>query len=128
MESQKVTMLKTKQMKRNNWKKRTLNQKRIGDKESYKYLWILEAYSIMHSIWSNFSPLHHSQVDHLSHPIMLALVFLLRQFSAFILSDWLFHVSEKTRGVVAKILDCDLEVSEFELQSCYYVHFQTNTL
>ena len=29
---------------------------------------------------------------------------------------------------MAKVLDCDLEVSEFEFQSCYYGHFQTNTL
>ena len=32
------------------------------------------------------------------------------------------------RGVMAKVLDCSLEVSEFELQSGYYVLFQTNTL
>ena len=30
--------------------------------------------------------------------------------------------------VVANVLDCDIVVSEFELQSRYYVHFQTNTL
>ena len=29
---------------------------------------------------------------------------------------------------MAKVLDCSLELSKFELQSCYYVHFQTNTL
>ena len=32
------------------------------------------------------------------------------------------------RGIMAKELDCGFEVSEFELQSCYYVHFRTNTL
>ena len=31
-------------------------------------------------------------------------------------------------GVMAKVLDYDLEVSEFELQSRYYVDFRTNTL
>ena len=31
-------------------------------------------------------------------------------------------------GVIAKVLDCDLEESEFELQSYYYVYFRTNTL
>ena len=31
------------------------------------------------------------------------------------------------RGVVAKVLECDLEVSKFEPQSHYYVHFRTNT-
>ena len=30
--------------------------------------------------------------------------------------------------VVANVLDCGFEVSEFELQSRYYVHFWTNTL
>ena len=29
---------------------------------------------------------------------------------------------------MAKVLDSDILVSEFEFQSCYYDHFQTNTL
>ena len=29
---------------------------------------------------------------------------------------------------MAKVLDYDLEVSDLELQSPYYVHFRTNTL
>ena len=29
---------------------------------------------------------------------------------------------------VSKIMDCGIVVSKFVLQSCYYVHFQTNTL
>ena len=33
-----------------------------------------------------------------------------------------------SRGVVAKVLNYSLEVSEFELQLCYNVHFGTNTL
>ena len=32
------------------------------------------------------------------------------------------------RVPVAKVLDCNFKVSEFELQSPYYVYFQTNTL
>ena len=28
------------------------------------------------------------------------------------------------RGVIAEVLDCGLDVSEFELQFSYYVHFQ----
>ena len=32
------------------------------------------------------------------------------------------------RGVVASGHDCDMEVSEFELQSRYYVYFRSNTL
>ena len=30
-------------------------------------------------------------------------------------------------STVANVLDCDIEVNELESQSCYYVHFQTNT-
>ena len=33
-----------------------------------------------------------------------------------------------TRGVMVKAMDCGLVVSEFELQSRYYVHFRANTL
>ena len=29
---------------------------------------------------------------------------------------------------MVKVMDSEILVSEFELQSCYYVHFQTNTL
>ena len=31
------------------------------------------------------------------------------------------------RGVMVKAMDCGIVVSEFVLQSRYYVHFQTNT-
>ena len=34
----------------------------------------------------------------------------------------------KAHGTIVKVLDCGLKVSEFKLQSCYYVHFWTNTL
>ena len=30
--------------------------------------------------------------------------------------------------MAAKVMDCDTLVSEFELQSCYYVHFRTSAL
>ena len=35
---------------------------------------------------------------------------------------------ESSCDVVANMLDCDIIVNEFKLQSCYHVHFQTNTL
>ena len=35
---------------------------------------------------------------------------------------------EEQRISVANMLDCDIDVSEFELVSSYYIHFQTNTL
>ena len=31
-------------------------------------------------------------------------------------------------GGIFKVLGCRIVVSEFEIQSCYYIHFQTNTL
>ena len=35
--------------------------------------------------------------------------------------------TESPCDVVANVVDCDLVVSEFELQSRYYVNFRTNT-
>ena len=32
------------------------------------------------------------------------------------------------RGVMVKAMDCGIALSEFELQSHYYVHFRANTL
>ena len=32
------------------------------------------------------------------------------------------------RGVIVKVMDCGIVVSEFILQSLYYVHFWANTL
>ena len=31
-------------------------------------------------------------------------------------------------GVMVKVMDCGIGVSEFILQSSYYIHFQANTL
>ena len=36
--------------------------------------------------------------------------------------------SESPRGVVVNVLHSDMVVSEFEFQSCYYVHFRTKAL
>ena len=39
------------------------------------------------------------------------------------------HTSARCpHGVMVKTLNCGIIVSEFKLQLCYYVHFQTNTL
>ena len=35
---------------------------------------------------------------------------------------------EESLGVMAKVMDCGIIVRDFKLQSCYYVHLQTNTL
>ena len=37
-------------------------------------------------------------------------------------------ITGKFRGVMAKALDCNLEISEFKLRSRYYIQFRTNTL
>ena len=29
-------------------------------------------------------------------------------------------------GIIVKVLDCGFKVREFELQSCYYIHFLAN--
>ena len=47
--------------------------------------------------------------------------------------DHLLPISETLQGgcprsVMVKAMDCGIEVSEFALQSCYYVHFRANTL
>ena len=33
------------------------------------------------------------------------------------------EIGGNPHGAVDKVLDCDIVVSEFELQSCYYIHF-----
>ena len=40
----------------------------------------------------------------------------------------LLVTSGSLRGLIAKVLDSDLEISEFELQSRCYIDFRTNTL
>ena len=45
---------------------------------------------------------------------------------------WKFTIrkssKESYRGIMAKVIKCILEVSEFKLKSCYYVHFRTKSL
>ena len=38
------------------------------------------------------------------------------------------YMSKFGGGVMVKVMECEIVVSEFELQSRYYVHFQANTL
>ena len=52
------------------------------------------------------------------------------------LKDNIYQVNSSTiaalvgcpRGAMVKAMDCGIVVSEFVLQSCYYVHFRANTL
>ena len=39
-----------------------------------------------------------------------------------------YNCGENPRAVVVNVLDCNIVVSEFELKSCYYIHFRTNSL
>ena len=39
----------------------------------------------------------------------------------------LISVDGCPRGVMVKAMDCEIVVSEYELQSRYYFHFRTNT-
>ena len=44
-------------------------------------------------------------------------------------SDLSIKLSISSRHtIVVNVLECDIIVSKFELQSCYYIHFWTNTL
>ena len=40
----------------------------------------------------------------------------------------LLKLGEWPRGVMVKAMDCGIVISEFELQSRFYVHFRTNTI
>ena len=42
--------------------------------------------------------------------------------------QWLEKSQGCPRGVMVKAMDCGIVVSEFVLQSRYFVHFQANTL
>ena len=39
----------------------------------------------------------------------------------------LFKVKLETHHIMAKVSECSLKISEFELKSCYYINFWTNT-
>ena len=39
-----------------------------------------------------------------------------------------YHSGITPRVELANVMDCDIIVSDFQLKSPYYVHFQTNTL
>ena len=46
-------------------------------------------------------------------------------------TKWYMHKQKSVGwpgGVMVKSIDCGIVVSEFVLQSCYYVHFRANTL
>ena len=67
-------------------------------------------------------------------PIFLtvSLVFLLFKILQYYTSNihfqFLCFMAGCSRCVSVKAMDCRIVVSEFELQSCYYVHFRANTL
>ena len=44
-----------------------------------------------------------------------------------VFNQYVVYKRNKWCGVVANVLDCDIVVCEFEHQSCYWIHFRTNT-
>ena len=40
----------------------------------------------------------------------------------------LLFMGESRHSVVVNVLNCNILVSEFKLQPCYYIHFHINTL
>ena len=51
-----------------------------------------------------------------------------RKMSDIIIHIFIWHMFPSPCGVVVKMLDYDIIVNEFEIQSFYYFHFQPNTL
>ena len=79
-------------------------------------------------VWSNLNFLHNFQgVTPLTQSYTLfALNYCIR-----LLCNWSFHFYRgrwSPHGVMVKAMDCGIVVSEFVLQSRYYVHFRTNNL
>ena len=55
--------------------------------------------------------------------MIILFLFVLKLFIFLLL---LFDYSSNTRGVVANVLDSNINVNEFVLQPSYYAYFQTN--
>ena len=49
-------------------------------------------------------------------------------FSCLFVTKIFFVWPRRPSGKVANVLECDIIVSDFEIQSRYYVHFWNNTL
>ena len=62
----------------------------------------------------------HSKIDLVSHPAHTGFVHSLSTLQT--------ESGGVPCGVMVKALDCTIVVRDFKLQSCYYVHFWTNTL
>ena len=64
--------------------------------------------------------------DYFHHGVTILLGLLI--FFSFIHKIKYSNVRGWSYGIMVQVLDCSLEVSEFKLHSCYYVHFRTITL
>ena len=68
----------------------------------------------------------------LNYPIYIYIYTHTKKKSFFLNFSWtiILHLQYRgcPRGVMVKAMDCGIVVSEFVLQSCYYVHFRANTL
>ena len=96
----------------------------------YLFLFLITfTFFISISIYFSFSPFNFSfPSTFLSRLLFLSpyisLSFYLSIFFSFSVSISLYF----SEGVMVKALDSRIVVREFELQSCYYAHFQINTL
>ena len=72
------------------------------------------------------------ETKHIKTPKMFIEEDLVRFYGISTLAPYLIsnplYMSWFPRGVMVKAIDCEIVVSEFVLQSRYYVHFRANTL
>ena len=73
---------------------------------------------IFHEILKNFS---------LANSVLIFLVYI-RIVCIYVFISFSLFAEGCPRGVMIKAIDCGIVVSEFELQSRYYVYFRTNNL
>ena len=79
-------------------------------------------------MWYANSFVQDSAASHRPFPTMKTIT-LQFYIPCILLIYFIFHkVFGNTYGIVANVLNCDIEVSEFELQLRYYIHFRTNSL
>ena len=50
-----------------------------------------------------------------------------KAFKCIVVKSDLDYYWKSPHGIVANVLDCEIKISDFKLQSHYYIHFQTKT-
>ena len=89
----------------------------------------IQRFCISHTVLTGFSWQFKIIIKFLSSWIKLHLIyFCMIKWDKMRIHTSCSYVSTLGGCVEANVLNCDIVVSEFELQSCYYVHFRTNAL